>query len=92
MAKGAIPAVEHLGLSLRFCRRLDDGVLSTRRGTLCRSRRSGLRIAQLIQDMLDFASGLTRTSRLGCQVVMESRFDGLEVALPPQARNMAAGE
>ena len=44
MAKRAIPAVEHLGLSLRFCRRLDDGVLSTRRGTLCRSRRSGLRI------------------------------------------------
>jgi 2Fe-2S ferredoxin len=44
------------------------------------------------QDMLDFASGLTSTSRLGCQVVMEAKYDGLEVALPALVRNMAAGE
>ena len=40
-------------------------------------------------DMLDLASGLTRTSRLGCQLVMESGWDGMEVRLPSVVRNMA---
>ena len=44
------------------------------------------------EDMLDFASGLTRTSRLGCQVVMEASLDGMEISLPVEVRNMAAGE
>jgi 2Fe-2S ferredoxin len=42
-------------------------------------------------DMLDLASGLTRTSRLGCQIVMEKRLDGMVVSLPRLVRNLAAG-
>ena len=34
-------------------------------------------------DMLDLAVGLTRQSRLGCQIVMTERLDGLVVSLPP---------
>jgi 2Fe-2S ferredoxin len=41
-------------------------------------------------DMLDLASGLTRTSRLGCQIVMKQEWDGMEVRLPSVVRNMAA--
>ena len=33
-------------------------------------------------DMLDLASGLTETSRLGCQVDVTAAFDGLVVAIP----------
>jgi 2Fe-2S ferredoxin len=33
-------------------------------------------------DMLDLAVGLTRRSRLGCQIVMTETLDGLVVALP----------
>ena len=40
-------------------------------------------------DMLDLASGLTRTSRLGCQLVMQADWDGMEVRLPAAVRNMA---
>ncbi len=40
------------------------------------------------EDMLDLAYGLTRTSRLGCQIVMTSELDGLEVRLPDDVRNM----
>jgi 2Fe-2S ferredoxin len=40
-------------------------------------------------DMLDLASGLTRTSRLGCQLVMAQDWDGMELRLPSLARNMA---
>ena len=36
------------------------------------------------QDMLDLAFGLTRTSRLGCQIVMSDDFDGLTVTLGPE--------
>jgi 2Fe-2S ferredoxin len=39
-------------------------------------------------DMLDLAFGLTRTSRLGCQVVITDEFDGLTVALPEAARDV----
>lgn len=31
------------------------------------------------EDMLDLASGVERTSRLGCQVVMSAGLDGLKV-------------
>ena len=34
-------------------------------------------------DMLDLAVGLTKHSRLGCQVVMTDALDGLVVRLPP---------
>lgn len=40
-------------------------------------------------DMLDLAAGLTRTSRLGCQLVMQDDWDGMEVRLPSAVRNMA---
>lgn len=34
------------------------------------------------EDMLDLAYGLTRTSRLGCQIVMTEELDNIVVALP----------
>ena len=39
------------------------------------------------EDMLDLAFGLTRTSRLGCQIVMRDDLDGLVVRLPEQVTN-----
>jgi 2Fe-2S ferredoxin len=39
------------------------------------------------EDMLDLAFGLTRTSRLGCQIVMREDLDGLVVQLPEQVTN-----
>jgi ferredoxin len=38
-------------------------------------------------DMLDLAFGLTPTSRLGCQVVLQSCHDGMTVTLPKATRN-----
>jgi 2Fe-2S ferredoxin len=38
--------------------------------------------------MLDLAFGLTRTSRLGCQIKLSDDLDGLEVSLPNETRNM----
>src|ERR1700685_2009252 len=40
------------------------------------------------EGMLDLAFGLTKTSRLGCQIVMTEELDGLTVKLPPGTRNM----
>ena len=40
------------------------------------------------EDMLDLAYGLTRTSRLGCQIVLTDKLDGLVVKLPPATRNL----
>lgn len=40
------------------------------------------------EDMLDLAFGLTRTSRLGCQILMTPALDGLTVRLPAATRNM----
>ena len=34
------------------------------------------------EDMLDLATGLTVTSRLGCQIVLTEKLDGLKVSLP----------
>lgn len=34
------------------------------------------------EDMLDLAFGLTKTSRLGCQIRMAPELDGLTVKLP----------
>jgi 2Fe-2S ferredoxin len=39
------------------------------------------------EDMLDLAFGLTRTSRLGCQIIMTEELDGLTVRLPGGTRN-----
>jgi len=43
------------------------------------------------EDMLDLAFGLERTSRLGCQIVMNDALDGLVVKLPASTRNMMGG-
>jgi 2Fe-2S ferredoxin len=39
------------------------------------------------EDMLDLAFGLTKTSRLGCQIIMTEELDGLVVKLPDQVVN-----
>jgi 2Fe-2S ferredoxin len=41
------------------------------------------------EDMLDLAFGLEKTSRLGCQIVMSDKLDGLVVKLPAATRNAA---
>ncbi len=43
------------------------------------------------EDMLDLAFGLTRTSRLGCQIVIKAELDGLIVHLPAATRNLLLG-
>jgi ferredoxin, 2Fe-2S len=35
------------------------------------------------EDMLDLATGLEPTSRLGCQILLTDELDGLTVRLPP---------
>jgi len=40
------------------------------------------------EDMLDLAFGLSRTSRLGCQITMTPELDGLIVTLPEQTNNL----
>jgi 2Fe-2S ferredoxin len=42
------------------------------------------------EDMLDLAFGLTRTSRLGCQIIMSEELDGLTVRLPTETRDVRA--
>lgn len=41
-------------------------------------------------DMLDLAFGLTETLRLGCQIHMTKKLDGIRVALPAMTRNLQA--
>ena len=43
------------------------------------------------EDMLDLAFNLTKTSRLGCQIVMTEELDGLTVRLPAATRNLLLG-
>ena len=43
------------------------------------------------EDMLDLAFGLEKTSRLGCQIVMNNDLDGLTVRLPSSVRNALSG-
>lgn len=40
------------------------------------------------EDMLDLAFGLTHTSRLGCQIMINDSLEGLKVSLPSATRNM----
>jgi len=40
------------------------------------------------EDMLDLAAGVTRTSRLSCQISLTAALDGLEVRVPDEARDM----
>jgi 2Fe-2S ferredoxin len=43
------------------------------------------------EDMLDLAFNLSKTSRLGCQVIITEELDGLTVRLPASARNLLRG-
>ncbi len=43
------------------------------------------------EDMLDLAFNLTRTSRLGCQIIITEELDGLTVRLPAATRNLLLG-
>ncbi len=40
-------------------------------------------------DMLDLATGVQRTSRLSCQIVLDETLDGLEVTIPPESNDMS---
>ena len=40
------------------------------------------------EDMLDLAAGVTRTSRLSCQILLTPDLDGLEVRIPAESRDM----
>lgn len=40
------------------------------------------------EDMLDLTYGVTKTSRLGCQIPINNDLDGLVVKLPSATRNM----
>ena len=40
------------------------------------------------EDMLDLAYGLTRTSRLGCQITVTEDLDGIVIRVPDETRNM----
>jgi ferredoxin len=40
------------------------------------------------EDMLDLAAGVTRTSRLSCQIELTEDLDGLTVHIPGQSHDM----
>ncbi len=40
------------------------------------------------EDMLDLAAGVSRTSRLSCQIELTGELDGLEIQIPGESRNM----
>ena len=40
------------------------------------------------EDMLDLAAGVTRTSRLACQITLTAQLDGIEVRIPAESRDM----
>lgn len=40
------------------------------------------------EDMLDLAAGVTRTSRLSCQIELTDALDGLIVHVPDESRDM----
>jgi len=40
------------------------------------------------EDLLDLAAGACRTSRLACQILLDSALDGLEVRIPAESCDM----
>ncbi len=44
------------------------------------------------EDMLDLAFGLTHTSRLGCQIMVSDKLEGLKARVPSATRNMQTGK
>ena len=55
-------------------------------------RQASKRPSEDEEDMLDLAFGLTRTSRLGCQITVTEAMDGLTVRLPDSTRNLLLEE
>jgi ferredoxin len=43
------------------------------------------------EDMLDLAAGVTRTSRLSCQIELTEALDGIELRIPGVSRDMQIG-
>ena len=43
------------------------------------------------EDMLDLAAGVTRTSRLACQIELTAEMDGLRVKIPGVSHDMQIG-
>lgn len=43
------------------------------------------------EDMLDLAAGVTRTSRLSCQILLTGALDGIEVRIPAESNDMQRG-
>ena len=41
------------------------------------------------EDMLDLAWGLTHTSRLGCQIIINEGLEGMKVKVPTGTRNIS---
>ena len=42
------------------------------------------------EDMLDLAAGVTRTSRLSCQILLDEDIDGIEVRVPRDSHDAQA--
>lgn len=42
------------------------------------------------EDMLDFAAGARRTSRLSCQIELTAEMDGLTVSVPAESNDIRA--
>lgn len=42
------------------------------------------------EDMLDLAAGVTRCSRLSCQIVLSPDLDGIAIHIPEESRDMQA--
>lgn len=40
------------------------------------------------EDMLDFAAGARRTSRLSCQITLTAEMDGLTVSVPAESNDL----
>ena len=40
------------------------------------------------EDMLDLAFGLTHTSRLGCQIIVDDSLEGVKLKIPSGTRNI----
>ena len=40
------------------------------------------------EDMLDFAAGVRRTSRLSCQIELTAELDGLRVSVPGESNDL----
>lgn len=43
------------------------------------------------EDLLDLAAGVSRTSRLSCQIELDETLDGIEVHIPGVSRDMQIG-